>query len=255
LANYKFLLICGLALAAILILLVSGDEAKPVKPSDPATVFNESVDRRLTGLEGGESNMAVFSICEHLSEAYSRNEDLWCADLGRELTGVAAFKYGPRNNMGIADSYGGVMITRRHILFCNHAHPAYPGSPPPWVNGLGFRIRFVTSDNEIVERQLVWGRRVGEQDLWIGLLNEALPKTVKSYRITPVIDGVTNARDKVVEVGFSQGSSRLSPAANHTKIDQLNETIALIDQEAMEQEIIEALTKHEVELVSLDELK
>lgn len=229
------LLVFGIAIAPILMVPALGNEAKPARRSDRhaqsaddkpvnqilASVFNESVDRRLAGLKGGEPNMAVFSICDHLSKAYSRNENLWCADLGRELTGVATFKAGPGNNRNIADSYGGVMITRRHILFCNHAHPAYPGSPLPWVNGLGFRIRFVTSESEIVERKLVWGRRVSGQDLWIGLLNEDLPETVESYRISPEIDGVSNARDKVVEVGFSQGSSRLPPAANHIKFNQL----------------------------------
>ncbi len=216
-----YFLIFGFVTASMLMVPSTGNEAKPVWSSDLASLLNESVDKRLRGLKGGEPNMAVFSIYEHLYEAYSRNEGLWCADLGKELTGVATFKVGPGKNMSIADSYGGVMITRRHILFCNHAHPAYPGSPPPWVNGLGFRTRFVTSENEIIERNLVWGRRVNGQDLWIGLLDEDLPETVKSYRIMPIIDGVTNARDKVVEVGFSQGSSRLTPAANHIKFDQL----------------------------------
>ena len=191
--------------------------------ADITSILNHSVDRRLEGLEGGETQMALFSMYDHLSEVYRRNENLWCADLADELNGVATFKGGPGNNMNVGDSYGGVMVTRRHILFCNHAHPAYPGSPPPWIKGLGFRIRFVTSESVVVERELIWGRRVEGQDLWIGLLNEDLPESVKSYRLFPKIDGLSAAGKGIlgaVEIGFSQGSSRLPPAVNAMKFQQ-----------------------------------
>lgn len=198
--------------------------AKVLGNAGIASILNNSVDSRLVGLEGGEKQMALLSIYDHLGEAYSRNEKLWCADLADELNGVTVFKGGPGSRTDPGDSYGGVMITRRHILFCNHSHPTYPGSPPPWTNGLGFRIRFVTSKNWVVERQLIWGRRVEGQDLWIGLLNEDLPPMVKSYRIFPKIDGLSAAGAGflgAVEIGFSQGSSRLPPATSSTKFQQL----------------------------------
>lgn len=203
--------------------LAGDDEAEKV--AKIAGVLNESVDRRLEGAkEGGEARMALFSSYDHLEGSYERNDKLWCADIAEELGGVVVFKGGPGNHRSPGDSYGGVMITPRHILFCNHAHPAYPGSPPPWVNGLGFNFRFVTAEDEVIERELVWGGKVAEQDLWIGLLDRDVPASIKPYRIFPEIEGLGPAaegRGRAVEVGFSQGSFRLDPEKNHVKFQQL----------------------------------
>lgn len=187
-------------------------------------VLEDSVDRRLEGREGGEAGMAVFSSYGHVETSYKRNPRLWCADLASELCGVAVFKAGPGSQRGVADSYGGVMITPRHILFCNHAHPTYVGSPPPWINGLGHQIRFVSADDKVIERELVWGGRVEGVDLWIGVLNEDVPESVGSYRIFPDLKELVpegGSRKRAVEVGFSQGSFRLGPEHSHTKFEQL----------------------------------
>lgn len=188
-----------------------------------ASALNDSVDRRLIGKTGGESQMAVFSSYDHSAGTYTRNTNLWCSDVVSELTGVAAFKGGPGASTGVWDSYGGVMITKRHILFCAHAHPAYPGSST-WVNGLGNNIRFVTAGNVVVQRNLVWGAQVGTNDLWLGLLDQDVPASVNVYRLFPAIAGLGpygTGTVSAVEIGFSQGTGRVNPQTSYNEENSL----------------------------------
>lgn len=182
----------------------------------PAQRLSRELDAMLVGKAGGETGMAVFSSYDHLAASYRRNDRLWCRELGRQLTGVAVYK-GPRK--GSWDSYGGTMITPRHVLFCNHAHP-HPAGSPRWPNGLGQQLRFITADGKIVERTLIHGQRVPGKDLWIGLIDSPVPAAIAVYRLSPDIPGLYSGAFQpfqAPEIGFSQGTGRLTPERSYQK--------------------------------------
>lgn len=181
------------------------------------TLLLDSVDTRLVGKDGGEAEMKVFSTKNHSTSTYVRNVDLWCADVADQLTGVAAYK-GPTDAI---ESYGGTMITKRHILFCEHGHPG-----PAATGGPGYDIRFVDASGNPVERELIHGKQVSvggvPVDLWIGLLDEEIPNSVKVYRAPPAeVNMLTfvNWGTTIPTIGVSQGSGRLTPEQNYAKLN------------------------------------
>ncbi len=126
---------------------------------------------------GGAANMNVYSSYNHLTGTYTRNTNLWSAPLVSQLTGVVAvhFRSDTYATAGgeISDSYGGVFITQRHLLFCNHAHPAADVS---WPTTTRMRLRFVRADNTVVHATIIsnttlrgdWGTLPPDmRDSWI----------------------------------------------------------------------------------------
>jgi hypothetical protein len=94
------------------------------------------------GLPGGLVNMAVFSAFDHAAQAYTRNLELWAAPLVAQLAACVAWKSMTR------ESYGGVLISPRHVLYCHHAHPHAEST---WIFPKGPEtIRFVLPDNSVV---------------------------------------------------------------------------------------------------------
>src|SRR5688572_17303884 len=77
----------------------------------------EGIDVRLKDKKASDATRTVFSAKDHVAKKYTRNPQLWCADLVPQLTGCAVWKP-PLEYVG--ERYGGVMITSRHILFCKH---------------------------------------------------------------------------------------------------------------------------------------
>jgi hypothetical protein len=107
----------------------------------------------VAGKPAGAAGMNVFSTSTHATATYVRNVNSWAAPLVSQLTGcVAAKSWAGSNNSGPWNNqYGGVMITPRHVLYCQHAHPHAGGT---W--GVNYaagpcRLRFVKADNSIVE--------------------------------------------------------------------------------------------------------
>lgn len=96
-------------------------------------------------MPSGAAGMQLLAVADHEAETYVRNPDLWAQDLVEGLTGVVIY-----NNHAI-ESYGGVLITPRHLLFCAHAHPHAAGTWPVNPNRAGAEHRFLTVDGLLVK--------------------------------------------------------------------------------------------------------
>jgi len=96
-------------------------------------------------MPGGAAGMNLFSSFDHQNETYSLNPDLWAQDLARQLTGAVVY-----NNHSI-ESYGGILITPRHLLFCAHAHPHAENTWPPNPAWPGSEHRFIAADGRLIK--------------------------------------------------------------------------------------------------------
>lgn len=107
----------------------------------------------VSGKPSGAAGMNVFSTSVHETATYVRNVNSWAAPLTPQLTGcVAAKSWAGSNNSGPWNNqYGGVMITPRHVLYCQHAHPHAAGTWGVNPSAGPCRLRFVKVDNSVVE--------------------------------------------------------------------------------------------------------
>lgn len=104
----------------------------------------------IAGKTGGAADMDIFSSVDHTVTTaapmgtYTRNANLWAAPLVPQLTGAVAW----RASLWV-ESHGGILITPRHVLYCEHSHPYANGTfiyPIP-----DMKLRFVLEDNSVVE--------------------------------------------------------------------------------------------------------
>jgi hypothetical protein len=97
-----------------------------------------------------------------------RNQNVWTEDL--DLTGIA-FWNSRSNNV----HRGGTLISPRHIVMAKH-YPLVSGDI----------IRYVTNNNEVVERTVVGTLHQPDgYDITIGKLNSDVPNTVKFFKVMP----------------------------------------------------------------------
>lgn len=131
---------------------VAGSTTKKSSPffvSDPAQHFQETalaeIEGMLDGAVGGAAEMEVFSYVDHDTPSYTRNISLWAEPLVPQLCSAVAWK-----NLGTMESYGGILISPRHVLYCYHAHPH---AEDTWLypRGQDTVLRWVLPDNSIVE--------------------------------------------------------------------------------------------------------
>lgn len=217
-------------------------KAIPVKEEEPAKdgpafiavlkAQNEAVLKRLgnrlengklkkQAMPSGAAGMNLFSAYDHEENIYTRNPDLWAQDLIRHLTGVVIY------NDFTQESYGGVLITPRHLLFCAHAHPHAHQTWGPNPNRAGAVHRFLTSDGNVVESlQLHQAKSLGSSllpglesvDLCVALLDRDLE--AEGLKIVPIFPAVSQAaiseaakwaqteKQPFAFIGVSQGTSR-----------------------------------------------
>ena len=108
----------------------------------------------INGKTPGSTGMNRFTSQNHAAGTYTHNPDWFAAALGSQLQACAALKFLPNyawsSGAHQMQSYGGVLITPRHVLYCHHAHPHAEGT---WsVRDLGpQKIRFVKADNTVVD--------------------------------------------------------------------------------------------------------
>lgn len=101
------------------------------------------------GLPGGAQNMEIFSSFDHVAGTYTRNPDMWAASLVDSAL-AAAVVYKTRS----VSSYGGVLITPRHVLYCNHAKPKAAGTwEVNYSDMTPIMIRFVLADGTVIETE------------------------------------------------------------------------------------------------------
>ena len=100
---------------------------------DFANKSTSSLRSRLTSVTPLTSTRNVFTVANRTANIFIRNPQMWCADLTNQLTALVVQKLAAS-----VYSYGGILITPRHLLYCQHAFPRTE------------RVRFVTADNIVI---------------------------------------------------------------------------------------------------------
>lgn len=180
-----------------------------------ARSLTAGVDSRVKGKTPSDATRNVFAKKDHVSGKYTRNPNLWCADLVPQLTGCAVWKP-PLEYAG--ERYGGVMITSRHILFCKHSHPAWDGG---WMKVQPQIIRFVTADNKTVDMKLIANVDSPDRDLSVGLLHEDVPQGIHIAPLMPPLNPAQKARFlemKVPDLSISQAGTRPPKNEKHESV-------------------------------------
>ena len=127
------------------------------------------IDARIAGKTAAVSQ-DVYTTQDHANSNYVRNVDAFA---NVDLTAIS-----PWNSHRAGES-AGTAITPRHIIFANH----FP------INN-NTTIRFITNDNEVIERTLVAQERVltfgsFDSDFKIGILDSDLPSSIKPMKVIP----------------------------------------------------------------------
>jgi len=193
---------------------------------------NEAIQHRLShrlangkwkkeAMPSGAVGMNLYAAYDHEAKSYTRNPDLWAQDLVKHLTGVSLY------NDFTAESYGGVLITPRHLLFCAHAHPHAHLTFGPNPNRPGATHRFLTKDGKLVESlQLHQAKSHGGSllpglssvDLCVALLDRDLE--AEGLKVLPIFPAVADADDSAALkwaekenqpfafIGIGQGTTR-----------------------------------------------
>lgn len=136
---------------------------------------------------------------------YTVNPDLWCKSLMPQLTGLVVAKDDCGTSWGAAGAswrarYGGVAITKRHVLCCSHSHTHAQGT---WINGNTTntpptRLRFIDTNGNAIDRVQLHQGAAGLHysnfandygahliDLSVAVLDQDLPDNVHIFRIIP----------------------------------------------------------------------
>lgn len=128
----------------------------------------QQIDSRLSG------DMTVYSSQDIINgNTFIRNNNCWLNNVN--LTSISPWNSTGRNTMA------GTLISRRHVLFCEHLN---------FRPEIGSTIKFVTSDNTIVSRTIT--NRLTHPsytpyypDICIGLLDEDVPNSISFAKILP----------------------------------------------------------------------
>jgi hypothetical protein len=130
----------------------------------------QTILQRTTNQSGGSASMNMFSVKNHATKTYTRNPNLWCkgneslVDLSPQFSGCVVYKTFD------SESYGGVLITPRHVLYCQHSHPQAKGTWPPNLNQ-PCDLTFVTTNNIAVSCTQLHQAENKSLDLAVGLID------------------------------------------------------------------------------------
>jgi hypothetical protein len=134
---------------------------------------SNNVDSLLNGSQTMEANGNIFDTQNHAAPTYTRNSDCWASSL--DLTCISPW------NSNASNRKAGTLVTPRHII--NSAHYEFP---------VGTVVRFITSDNQIVERTILSRKRHPEYnrlshlpDLTIYTLDSDLPASITPCKVLP----------------------------------------------------------------------
>jgi hypothetical protein len=189
--------------------------------------MRSNVTSRISSLSGGSTYMNVFSAKNQITGFYIRNPKLWCSDLVNQLTSCVAFKKDPNGYVyGLYESYGGILITPRHVLYCNHAHP--------WTGAI---LTFVASNGQVINTSQIDQARVANDDLHVGLLDTDVNSFgIPIIPISPLNDLQINTLltiglTSIPYIGMSQGSGRTTenpPPTPMSNYPQYNDIMCYI---------------------------
>ena len=94
------------------------------------------MDTRIEALEPA-SSLRFFTQQDHSNKAYVRNPEVWCNDID-SITAISPW------NSTQGRHRAGTLISPQHLLFAAH-----------YQLGVGASVRFVTKDNQLVERTVI----------------------------------------------------------------------------------------------------
>lgn len=136
------------------------------------------VDTRIEALEPVES-LRFFTQQDHTNKAYVRNPEVWCSDID-SITAISPW------NSTQGQYRAGTLVSPQHLLFAAH-----------YQLGVGANVRFVTTDNQLVERTVVARKTLAgysnngdidySKDITIGLLNEPLSADIDGIHYVKVL--------------------------------------------------------------------
>lgn len=130
-----------------------------------------AVDSRLAGQDPAIAK-PLYSVMDHATANYVRNKRAWTQDL--DLTSIS-----PWNSAG-GSQMAGTLVSPRHIVFATH-----------FQLPVGAKVRFVSRENEVVERTLVGTMSepyVKDRlfpDITVGVLDSDVPPSIGFARILP----------------------------------------------------------------------
>jgi plastocyanin len=141
-----------------------------VDPNSMLTNARDAVDNRIFGLDAEES-LKIFDVQDHGNGIFVRNPNVWTGDL--DLTCMSP------SNSNMDNRKAGTLITDKHIVFAAH-----------YSLNVGDTVRFVTEDNEVIERKIVDKTRAPEySSLWpdyvIAELDSPVPESITSSYFLP----------------------------------------------------------------------
>ena len=135
-----------------------------------------AVDSRIEGTDP-EVAKSIWTTRNHSSSTYVRNTSCWAYDLASKLAAVSTWNsFSGSTRMVTA-------LTPRHCVGVPHSN---------YIPPAGSVIRFVTADNQVVERTVVrrvypddYSQPVDFPDLGICLLNADLPESIGFTQVLP----------------------------------------------------------------------
>lgn len=127
-------------------------------------------------LANTEGDTNLLSLADHAGGNYAWNTNAWTA--GVDWSGVSVW------NSQAAMRRGLTMISPIHWVGAHH-----------YFVGNGQTVRFLTEDNTVITRTVVNSVQIPNTDIRIGILNEAVPESIKHYKVVPAnINDYTVAR-------------------------------------------------------------
>jgi hypothetical protein len=173
---------------------VAVNRTNPTTGINPVRFVGQSLGHDLTksffrveNLTSNNSTKRVFSLQDHTNQNYVRSNTCWAKDI--DFTGVSPWN----SNGGVRK--GGTLISPRHIIFAKH-----------YQITTGATIRFVTQDNQVVNRTMTAKQSIGSTDITIGVLNEDVPSSIKHYKVLDIesIEGKITGMNYVPVAYFDQ---------------------------------------------------
>lgn len=122
-------------------------------------------DTRIQGKTASNTTKRIYSTQDHVNKIYVRNTSCWA--YGLDITCTS-----PWNSYQGVYRSGTLVSPRDYVLACHYKV------------AVGSTMRFVTNDNQVVDRTVVATRDI-QGDLAHGLLNEDVPSSIKFAKILP----------------------------------------------------------------------
>jgi hypothetical protein len=113
----------------------------------------------------------VFSVKDDATPNYVRNTNCWV--YGLDMTPFSPFNTVPDGY----ENRAGTLISPRHFIWAGHY--GLQGDDGPYM------MRFVTADNQVVERNIISATTISGTDIQIGVLDSDVPESIGFCKVLP----------------------------------------------------------------------